>query len=411
MIENKEKVVERFLKYVSFDTQANPKSDTVPSTAKQLDLGRYLVDEMTHLGLEDVKMSEFGVVTGKLKSNVSHSVSPIGFIAHMDTSFDMSDTDTKPKRMIYQGGDVELNSDGPIVLSAKEFPEILPYVGQEIIFTDGTTLLGADDKAGITAILSAAEYLIFHPEIPHGDICFGFTPDEEIGRGVDHFDVADFGAEFAYTIDGGPIGAIEYENFNAANVTFTIQGRNVHPGTSKNKMVNSLSIAAEIQRLLPEAQKPEHTEEYEGFFHVNSIQGNVEQTKMQMLIRDHDRTKFEAKKAYLREVESFLNKKYGAEIVSADIKDMYFNMREKIEPVIHIVELAKEAMVNLGITPKTTPVRGGTDGARLSFMGLPCPNIFTGGHNFHGKFEFLPVESLVKSAAVVVEIARLATKK
>ena len=411
MFATKEKIVERFLKYVSFDTQADGKSASVPSTLKQLDLARFLVDEMINLGLEDVKLSEFGVVTGKLKGNVSHSVPTIGFLAHMDTSPDMSDTDTKPKRMVYQGGDVELNPEGPIILSAKEFPEILPYVGQEIIFTDGTTLLGADDKAGIAAILSAVEYLIAHPEMPRGDLCFGFTPDEEVGRGVNYFDVPAFGADFAYTIDGGPVGAIEYENFNAANVVITIQGRNVHPGSSKNKMINSLSIATELQKMLPEAKKPEYTEEYEGFFHVNSIQGNVEQTKMEMLIRDHDCVKFEAKKAYLREIESFLNKKYGAEIVSADIQDMYFNMREKIEPMMYIVDLAKEAMGNLGITPRTTPVRGGTDGSRLSFMGLPCPNIFTGGHNFHGKFEFLPIESLVKSAAVVAEIATLVAKK
>lgn len=396
-----EKIVERFKRYISIDTKSDENSETCPSTKGQLELGAILVEELKELGLDDVKQDENGYVYATLKSNIDKEVPTIGFIAHLDTSPDLDGKCTNPQIFTYEGGDIKLNDK--YSMSQKEFPFLKELVGKEIITTDGTTLLGADDKAGIAAIIDAMEYLIANPEIKHGDIKIGFTPDEEIGRGADLFDVKGFNADFAYTVDGGPLGELEYENFNAASVKIEIQGKNVHPGSAKNVMINSLRIAMEIESMLPVEQKPEYTEGYEGFYLLDDITGNIDYTVVNYIIRDHSMEKFEEKKALFKEIIDFLNRKYG-NIITIEIKDSYYNMREKIEPHMEIIELAKKSMLELGIEPNIKPIRGGTDGARLSYMGLPCPNIFTGGYNFHGRFELIPIESMKLASKLIVKI-------
>jgi tripeptide aminopeptidase len=404
----KEKILERFLRYVKTDTQSNPDSTRFPSTEKQFQLARMLVDDLKNAGLIDISLDEKGYVIATLPANTEAKVPVIGFLSHMDTSPDMSGTNVNPQVVNdYNGEDILLNKSTGLTLKTADFPEIKQYKGQTIITTDGTTLLGADDKAGIAEIVTAMEYLVLHPEIKHGTVKVGFTPDEEVGRGVDFFDVKKFGAEYAYTMDGGEIGELEYENFNAAKARVFIQGLNVHPGTAKNKMINSLHVANEFDNMLPVGQRPEFTSDYEGFFHLMKTEGTVENTIIDYIIRDHDRKKFEDKKALMNDVASLLNKKYPAGTVKLEIQDQYFNMREKIEPVFHILEIAKKAMEQLGIEPKIIPVRGGTDGSRLSYVGLPCPNIFAGGHNFHGKFEYIPLESMVAATNVIIRIVSL----
>lgn len=403
----KDIVMERFTRYVTFDTQSNDENSQCPSTAGQMVLAQHVAEELKKIGLEEIVVDSNGYVTATLPANGCHGAPVIGFISHLDTSPDMDGTPVKPRVVEnYDGKNIVLNQEKTIILSPADFPELLDYVGQDIVVTDGLTLLGADDKAGMCAIISAVEYLLQHPEIQHGKVRIGFTPDEEIGRSANLFDVSAFGAEFAYTVDGGEIGSIEYENFNAANVTVQIQGRSVHPGTAKGKMVNALSIAAEWQQMLPAGQRPEYTEGYEGFFHVHTLHGGVEAAVISLLVRDHDRQSYEKRKAFLQVMAETFNAKYGPETIQLTISDSYYNMREKIEPVMHVIELARAAMEAVGVVPKTKPIRGGTDGARLSFMGLPCPNLFTGGHNFHGKYEFLPVPSLLKAAETVTEIIR-----
>ena len=370
-------------------------------------LAKHLAEELKEIGLTEVELDNHGYVMATLPANGVTEAPVVGFIAHVDTSPDASGADIKPQIVKdYDGKDVVLNENGPIVFSTKDFPEVLKYKGQDIMFTDGTTLLGADDKAGVTAIVSAMEYLVKHPEIKHGKIRVGFTPDEEVGRSADRFDVKKFAADFAYTIDGGELGGLEYENFNAANPTITFHGRSMHTGSAKGKMINALSVAAEWQQMLPAGEKPEYTEGYEGFYQVHKLEGGVEKCTMHMLIRDHDRQKFEARKAMLQTIADFLNAKYGEGTVEITPHDVYYNMLEKIaDGNMYVVELAKQAMEGCGVTPDVQPIRGGTDGARLSFMGLPCPNIFTGGANFHGRFEYLPLESLKKAGETVLGIA------
>ncbi|NMA87379.1 MAG: peptidase T [Tissierellia bacterium] len=397
-----DKIVERFVKYIGVDTKSNEDSDTCPSTKGQLELGKILVEELKELGLEDIKQDKDGYIYATLKSNIGKKVPTIGFISHLDTSPDLDGKCVNPKIFTYKGGDIKLNDQ--YTMTEKEFPYLKELVGKELITTDGTTLLGADDKAGIAAIMDAMEYLTNHPEIKHGDIKIGFTPDEEIGRGADKFDVEDFNADFAYTVDGGPVGELEYENFNAASVKIEIQGKNVHPGTAKNIMINSLRVAMEIESMLPVDEKPEYTEGYEGFYLLDDINGSVDYTVMNYIIRDHSMEKFEQKKNHIKNVVDFLNTKYG-NIITIEIKDSYYNMREKIEPHMEIIELAKKSMIDLEIEPNIKPIRGGTDGARLSYMGLPCPNLFTGGYNFHGRFEFIPVESMKLASQLIVKIA------
>ena len=407
----KELVMERFVRYATFDTESNSDNSQCPSTPGQMVLAEHVAEELKKIGLQEVIVDGNGYLTATLPANGGQGP-VIGFIAHFDTSSDMAGSPVKPRLVKeYDGKEIVLNQEKGILLSPQEFPELTNYVGQDLLVTDGMTLLGADDKAGICAIVSAAEYLLNHPEIQHGKVRIGFTPDEEIGRGANLFDVPAFGAEFAYTVDGGEIGELEYGNFNAANVKVQIQGRSVHPGTAKGKMINALTIAAEWQMMLPAGERPEYTEGYEGFFHVNSVNGGVESAELSLLVRDHDRDSYEKRKAFLKVMAETFYAKYGSGTIQITIKDSYRNMREKIEPVMHIIELAQEAMETVGVIPKMKPIRGGTDGARLSFMGLPCPNLFTGGHNFHGKFEFLPVDSLQKSAETVVEIIRRAGKK
>jgi len=406
-----ENMVNRFLNYVTIDTKSEHDSESVPSTKTQFDLAKILVEELKELGLDDSSMDENGYVMATLPSNMDKDVPTIGFIAHMDTSPDMSGKDIKPKIVKnYDGTDIILNKDKNIVLSPADFPDLKNYVGKTLITTDGTTLLGADNKAGIAEIMGAVEYLINNPKVKHGTIKVAFTPDEEVGRGADYFDVKKFGADFAYTIDGGEIGELEYENFNAAGVKVTINGRNIHPGTAKNKMINSMEIAMELNSMLPENQKPQYTEGYEGFFLLTGISGEVEETKVNYIIRDHFKDSFEKKKALMQSTVDYLNTKYGKNTVEVVIKDQYFNMKEKIEPVMHIVDTAKTAMEEVGVTPIIKAIRGGTDGARLSFMGLPCPNIFTGGHNFHGKYEYICVESMNKAVEVMLKIIELYSK-
>lgn len=402
-----EKLVNRFLNYVKYETTSDESSVSVPSTSSQLDFAKDLGEELKEIGLEDVSVDDKGYVMATLPSNVEKAVPTIGFIAHMDTSPDMSGKEVNPKIVSnYDGKDIILNEEEDIVMSVHDFPELKNYVGKDLICTDGTTLLGADNKAGIAEIVTAVEYLIKNPHIPHGRVKIAFTPDEEIGRGADHFDVEKFNADFAYTVDGGPIGELEYENFNAATAKITIQGRNVHPGTAKNKMINSILVASELNDLLPVFERPEYTEMYEGFYHIVGFNGSVEKTETVYIIRDHSMEKFEAKKETLRKAVDFLNHKYG-DIISLEIKDSYYNMKEKIEPVMYIVDLAKKAMEDLGIEPNISPIRGGTDGARLSYMGLPCPNIFTGGHNYHGKFEYIPIFAMEKAVETILKIIEL----
>jgi tripeptide aminopeptidase len=404
----KEKILERFLRYVKTDTQSNPDSKQFPSTEKQFQLARILVEELNDIGLTDISLDEKAYVMATLPSNIEARVPVIGFLAHMDTSPDMPGKDVKPQVLTnYNGEDILLNQGTGLTLKTADFPEIKQYKGQTIITTDGTTLLGADDKAGIAEIMTAMEHLVLHPEIKHGTVKVGFTPDEEVGRGVDFFDVKKFGAGYAYTMDGGEIGELEYENFNAAKARVLIQGRNIHPGSAKNKMINSLLVANEFNNMLPVEQRPEFTSNYEGFFHLTKLEGTVENSILEYIIRDHDRKKFDDKKSLMNDIANLLNKKYPAGTIKLELEDQYFNMREKIEPVFHILETARKAMEDLGIKPKIIPVRGGTDGSRLSYMGLPCPNIFTGGHNFHGKFEYIPLESMVAATNVLIRIVEL----
>ena len=399
------KVTERFLQYVAFDTTSNEESESIPSTQNQKELGAFLVKEMETMGISGVRMDEYGYVYGFLPATPGHEKAPaIGLIAHMDTSPAVSGADIRPRVIRYEGGDIEL---GPEIFIREEvFPFLKEYVGQELIVTDGTTLLGADDKAGIAEILTAAEYLLAHPDIPHGRIGIGFTPDEEIGRGADHFDVEAFACDFAYTVDGGALGEIEYENFNAASVRVNIQGVNIHPGSAKNKMKNAALILNELINLLPPAETPAHTEGYEGFYHISELKANESEAQMKMIIRDHKRESFEARKLFIRRAASFLNEKYGSGTVKLELVDSYYNMREKIEPVMFVIERAEKAMREAGVAPKIVPIRGGTDGARLSYMGLPCPNLSACGENFHGIHEFVSIPAMEKMVTVLVGILR-----
>jgi len=400
-------LTERFLRYVAFDTQSDPSSETFPSTAKQFALLNALVEEMIVLGLSDVEIDEHGYVMGTIPATPGYEEKPvIGFIAHVDTSPDMSGKDVNPQIIKhYDGTDIPLNES--LKMKVGDFPELLLFKGHTLITTDGTTLLGADDKAGIAEILTAAEYLLAHPEIPHGKIRIGFTPDEEIGRGVDFFDVKKFGAQFAYTVDGSYEGELEFENFNAASAKITIQGRNIHPGYAKDRMLNSLQVAWEIHSQLPQFERPEYTDGYEGFFHLTSINGTVEKTTMEYIIRDHSRKYFEQKKMFLQTTVSLVFAKYGEETIDLQITDQYYNMKEMVAPYPQVIEKAKQAMEEAGVVPVVKPIRGGTDGARLSYMGLPCPNLFAGGVNFHGKFEFCSVQVMEKSVRTLVNLARL----
>jgi tripeptide aminopeptidase len=401
-------VSDRFLKYTRIDTQSDEASPTYPSTAKQFDLARVLVDELLALGLKDAHVDENCYVMATLPANQGGIVPVIGFIAHMDTSPDMSGTGVNPKVWEhYDGGEIILNKDKNVLLSPKAFPELSRYKGQTLITSDGNTLLGADDKAGAAIIMSAVEYLVNHPEIKHGMIKIGFTPDEEIGRGVDRFDVEKFGADFAYTLDGGELGELEYNTFNAASAKVTIQGKIVHPGYAKNIMKNAILIGMELQAMLPEHERPAYTSGWEGFYHLMDMRGGVDQTTMTYLIRDYERPKFEHMKTLFEKASDYLNEKFGEGTVSVEITDSYYNLREKIEAVFHIVETAEKAIREVGLTPRIVPVRGGTDGSRLSFMGLPTPNLFTGGHNFHSRYEYIPVESLEKSVQVVLKIIEM----
>lgn len=409
---NKTELIDRFISYVTIDTQSDPESNNTPSTEKQWDLAKKLSEELKEIGMSDVNIDENAYVMASLPSNVSHKVPVIGFVSHFDTSPDFSGTNVKPQLVEnYDGKDIVLNKEKNIVLSPDYFEDLLQYKGQTLITTDGTTLLGADDKAGITEIMTAVKYLIDHPEIQHGEIRVCFTPDEEIGRGAHKFDVKKFGAEWAYTLDGSQIGELEFENFNAAQAVVTVHGKSVHPGYAKDKMINSIYIAQDFINSLPRMETPEHTEGRQGFFHLSNIKGNVEETKLEYIIRDHDRKHFEARKEMMQDLAREISDQYHSDCISLEIKDQYFNMREKVEPVFHIVELAEEAMKEVGVKPIIKPIRGGTDGSQLSYMGLPCPNIFAGGHNFHGKYEYVPVESMQKAAEVIVKIAELTSEK
>ncbi len=409
---SKKHIIDRFISYVTIDTESDPESTTTPSTEKQWDLANKLVDELKAIGLDEVTIDENAYIMATLPSNLDKDVPTIGFISHFDTTPDFTGANVKPQIIEnYDGKDIMLNKSENIVLSPDYFEDLLQYKGQTIITTDGTTLLGADDKAGITEIVSAMEYLIQHPEIKHGKIRIGFTPDEEIGRGAHKFDVQKFGADWAYTMDGSQIGELEYENFNAAGAVVTIKGKIVHPGYAKGKMINSMYIAQEFINALPEKETPEHTSGREGFFHLYDIKGAVEETKLQYIIRDHDKQKFEDRKEIMLALAEKINSKHTNKVVQVEIKDQYYNMREKVEPVMHIVDIAEEAMKALDINPIIKPIRGGTDGSQLSFMGLPCPNIFAGGHNFHGRYEYVPVESMIKAVEVIVKIAELTATK
>lgn len=399
------KVINRFLNYIKVETTSDPRSGKHPSTFTQLGFARKLAAELQTIGLSDVSVDDKAYVMATLPSNIDQEVPVVGFVAHMDTSPDFSGKSIKPQFVEnYNGGKIVLNEAQNIVLEPEVFPELLRYKGQTIITTDGTTLLGADDKAGLSEIVTAMEYLIQHPEIQHGKIKVAFTPDEEIGEGADFFDVAKFGADFAYTLDGGEIGELEYENFNAASAKVKINGRIVHPGFAKNKMKNSMLVAQQFLNMLPANEVPQHTEGFEGFYHLMEISGKVEETNMEFIIRDHNRDLFEQRKALFMSIVSYLNQQYGEGTVILDMKDQYYNMLEKIKPVMYVVDIAKQAMIECGVKPKIKAIRGGTDGARLSYMGLPCPNVFAGGHNFHGKFEFVPVESMEKAVEVILKI-------
>ena len=407
-----QKIIDRFVKYVTVDTQSDPNNPDFPSTEKQWDLAKILVEELNEIGLEDVTLDDNCYIMATLPSNVDFEVPTIGFIAHIDTSPDYTGTNVKPQfHPNYNGEDILLNKEENIVLSPSYFDDLLLYKGQTLITTDGTTLLGADDKAGITEIVSAMEHLINHPEIKHGKIRIGFTPDEEVGKGAHLFDVDKFGAEWAYTMDGSQVGELEYENFNAAGAEVTINGKIVHPGYAKGKMINSMLIASDFIAALPANEVPEKTEGYEGFFHLHTMNGEVEKTELQYIIRDHDINLFEERKVQFQKVADDLNKKLGSDIIQVEIKDQYFNMRKKIEPVMHIVDIAEEAMKQLNIKPLIKAIRGGTDGSQLSYKGLPCPNIFAGGHNFHGRYEYVAAESIQLATDVIIKIAQLTAER
>ena len=404
-------LVERFLKYVSFDTQSDENSGVTPSSAKQMVFAQYLKEELEALGLEEIELDEHGYLYATLPSNTDKEVPTIGFIAHMDTSPDMTGANVTPRIVQnYDGSDIVLCEEENIVLAPSQFPELLDHKGEDLIVTNGKTLLGADDKAGIAEIVSAIVYLQQHPEIKHGKIRVGFNPDEEIGMGAHQFDEAKFGCEWAYTMDGGEVGELEFENFNAAAAKVIVKGRNVHPGYAKNKMVNAIRVANEFMNLVPGNETPETTEGYEGFYHVVGVEGEVEQATITYIIRDHDRAKFEARKESMLAWGETINAKYGAGTVTVELKDQYYNMRQQIEPVMHIIDIAFKAMEEAGVTPKVKAIRGGTDGAQLSFKGLPCPNIFAGGLNFHGRYEFVPIQSMEKAMNVVVKIAELTAR-
>ncbi len=401
-----EKVVERFIRYAREYTTSDSKSNTFPSTSRQTDFMKKLETELKEIGLHEIELDKYGYLMATIPANGAENAPVVGFVAHVDTSPDFSGENVNPQIIEnYDGTPVKLKNN--VTIDPTEFPEILKYKGQSIITSDGTTLLGADDKAGIAEIITAAEILLNDKSIKHGKIRIGFTPDEEIGKGADHFDVKKFGADFAYTLDGGEIGELEYENFNAASATIKIKGQSVHPGFAKNKMINASLVANNIVSLLPAQQRPEHTEGYEGFFHLLSINGNVDKAEMEYIIRDHDIEKFEAKKNLLKEVVGLVNTGLGKDLVELDLKDQYYNMRQKVEPVIYVVEIAEEAMKMAGVAPIVKAIRGGTDGARLSYEGLPCPNVFAGGHNFHGPFEFVPIPSILKAVEVILNIAKL----
>lgn len=405
-------IVERFLKYVSFDTQSAEDQDTTPSTAKQLKLAEYLRDELTSIGMTEVEMDENGYVYATLPANTDKEVPTIGFISHMDTSPDCSGANIHPRIVEhYDGGDIVLDAEAGLITSPKKFPELLDHVGEDIIVTDGHTLLGADDKAGIAEIVQAMVYLIEHPEIKHGRVRVGFNPDEEIGLGAHKFDVKKFDCAWGYTMDGGELGELEYENFNAASAKIEVKGVSVHPGYAKGKMINAARVAAEFAAQMPVTETPEQTIEFEGFYHLLGIEGNVEHATLSYIIRDHDRKRFEKRKAFVQKAAEWMNERYGEGVVTATINDQYYNMREKIEPVPHVVDIVIEAMKQCNIPSKVRAIRGGTDGAQLSFMGLPCPNIFAGGLNFHGPHEFLPIPSLKKASELVVKIIELTTQR
>lgn len=405
-------VIERFLKYVTFDTQSDESTGVTPSTPKQMVFAKYLKEELEALGLEEITLDEQGYLYATLPANTDHEVPVIGFIAHMDTSPDMSGANVNPRIVKeYDGTDIVLCEKDNIILSPRQFPELLNHKGEDLIVTDGHTLLGADDKAGIAEIVAAMDYLKQHPEIKHGKIRVGFNPDEEIGLGAHKFDVEKFGCQWAYTMDGGELGELEFENFNAAAASVVVKGRNVHPGYAKNKMINSLHVANEFMALLPADETPETTEGYEGFYHLIGVNGDVEETKVNYIIRDHDRAKFEQRKENMLQWAAQLNAKYGEGTVTVNLRDQYYNMREKVEPLMHIIDIAFGAMKETGVEPVVRPIRGGTDGAQLSFKGLPCPNIFAGGLNFHGRYEFAPVPNIEKAMMVVVKIAELTAKR
>ena len=405
-------LVERFLKYVSFDTQSSEETEVTPSTPGQMVFAKYLKEELESLGLEDITLDEHGYLFATLPANIDKPVPTIGFIAHMDTSPDMSGKDVSPRIVQnYDGLDIVLCAEENVVLSPSQFPELLDHKGEDLIVTNGKTLLGADDKAGIAEIVSAIVYLKEHPEIKHGKIRIGFNPDEEIGLGAHKFDVEKFGCDWAYTMDGGEVGELEFENFNAASAKITFKGRNVHPGYAKNKMVNSIRVANRFCAMLPAHETPEHTEGYEGFYHLISFNGDVEQTTVAYIIRDHDRARFESRKKKIERFVSEINAEYGEGTATLELRDQYYNMREKIEPVMHIIDTAFAAMEAVGVKPNVKPIRGGTDGAQLSFKGLPCPNIFAGGLNFHGRYEFAPIQNMEKAMKVIVKIAELVAIK
>ncbi len=404
-------IVDRFLSYVKYDTQSDEQTNLNPSTPGQMKFARALKEELEQMGLSDISLDKNGYLMATLPANCDCDVPTVGFIAHMDTSPDMSGRHVSPRIVKdYPGGDIVLNEAENIVMTVADFPELNHYIGQDIIVTNGLTLLGADDKAGVAEIISAVEYLKEHPEIKHGKVRIGFTPDEEIGAGADHFDVERFGADFAYTMDGGEVGELEFENFNAAVAKVTFTGRNVHPGYAKHKMINSMRIANQFVIMLPRWETPEHTEDYEGFYHLTAMEGTVEKTVLTYIIRDHDRDRFERRKKEFEHLARKINHEFP-DCCTLEIRDQYYNMREKIEPVMYVVDIAEEAMRRAGIKPKVQPIRGGTDGARLSFMGLPCPNIFAGGLNFHGRYEFLPIPSLRKGEEVIVEIVKLVAER
>ena len=403
-------MINRFLKYVKIATDSNPENLQCPSSDIQWDLGKVIVEDLKELGLEDISLDENCYIMATLPANCTEKIPSIGFIAHMDTAPTYNGIGVNPRIVKYEGGDIVLNKELNIILSPKDFSHMNNYIGQDLIVTDGKTLLGADDKAGIVEIIEAIKYLKEHPEIKHGEIKIGFTPDEEIGRGANFFDVEKFNCKFAYTVDGGELGELEYENFNAASAVIKIKGRDIHPGTAKNSMINSIMIAMELNSMLPPEQRPEHTENYEGFFLLNDMKGTVEDTTMNYIIRDHSMKKFNEKKNLIKAAVMYLQLKYKDACIEIEVKDSYYNMREKIEPVMYVIDLAKKSMEELGIEPHIRPIRGGTDGARLSYKGLPCPNLFTGGHNFHGKFEYISVQSMEKARDLIVKIIENTSK-